>query len=47
VKFDVLFGTPGDATLAASLSPSDVNPSNDMQTETVRVKDGKHEDDEE
>jgi len=33
VKFDVLFGTPGTATLRASLSPADVNPANDTKTE--------------
>ena len=37
VKFDVLFGAAGIATLQASLSPADSNPANDTKTETVRV----------
>jgi len=33
VKFNVLFATPGTATLRASLSPHDINPANDTKTE--------------
>ena len=45
VKFDVLFNTPGTATLEASLFPGDSNPGNDAKTVNLIVGDkGKNKD---
>jgi hypothetical protein len=41
VKFNVLFGTPGIATLSASLSPTDINPANDTKTEIKIIGPGR------
>jgi hypothetical protein len=38
VKFEVLFNTPGEATVEAILIPGDVNPANDVKTDTVTIQ---------
>jgi len=44
VSFNVTFSTAGNATLKASLFPTDSNPSNDTLSKIVKVKDCKDKD---